>query len=1190
MESPEKKIDIKIISLDEETLSRTKEILENICEKKNIDVEEEDKEEGIDLNDIIRRKKKEDFEENTKRIPEKKIKLVDVEVGKDILKKFDIAVKTNTPSTFIIIDKNSHYFTLKKLAKNNKNPIELYNFLSKKYCMTITKFLFLFYISNPKMSDKDIVDVFNVFTKITGDVYTVSSVKYYKERSDRSLKSFLEENVKRLNKLTKFYKQINNIEYSVPPSEIEKSFNITSSIMRLDVLYKNKKTSQELGDTIVNLITTSKDLIYIQLNNSGRKIYKIYNRYIDIIQIKQDTVKFIEDNTLYMRYKNNLFEFNLVGSYIEFKYTGDNIEEIKRNILYSIPDLTIEKTKKKEVRGFFEVEFENFDELKLYYLIHTDSVIDKFLFINEISAPRSLKENIKYYFKKCMNSSSKRDYSVYFYITKSRGKSYKIEFSSKIENKNSIEEFCLIFLKLITYYKKSIENIEEISANNLYPLIANPYTGVDGEGLGGKIIMEEMSTKGIRENKISILEKKEPDMFPKSKYVRICTCPKQPIIVETEDAKYWNEYEKDGKKKQVVVFPPPESNQVSEKHHFVCPSSEYNFVHFLQNKDPDSKYPITPCCSKTAHANSKRLYQDYDKIRKDYTGYFSKQDELKKNIGTHLKINKILGTNQVGSLPEYLDIFMKKLYPSKDIKFIRQGVMRNNYSSLIHCVLKSCDYLKTLPVKNKTIKKIHEILLELKMEYDKSEDLGKKQIIVNNLREIMTHKNKFREHEENIILVNIESCYQETYNLKKGTIQEIIEDPEENFDSKIFYKLLENLFSVNIFVFYDDNDETKLEKPNHDMYHIREVNVLLPSLFILKHGSGKDINTYEIIKIKDREEFHFPIEISAFMKNFIDKTSFYNLCSDTKLVKNTNTNINWNFILNNYEIQNQCINNHGKTFCLTIKIFNGKKISLFINETFPLNTSELLNYYKSTKKDCIKTLGKEYKEGSEGLWYKVNGSLSLFVPCEDIKSKNTLVCENYVIMKMEQKKDLKLKKLQISYKNSLVLQNIILWLWELDPGNDVDDWFDAYSDYIDNDTIEIILSNEPIKIPTVLETDIKTTVDGIKYFEEIIPSIFNNDTIYLYDDLYDNMKQFLKNYQYKNKGLDKNPDINSLNVYEKKNDFKSKDLTTLLIGEENLDTWLNSYYVKNKDISYICEDDKSINLPFFINKPIGIFM
>ena len=91
--------------------------------------------------------------------------------------------------------------------------------------------------------------------------------------------------------------------------------------------------------------------------------------------------------------------------------------------------------------------------------------------------------------------------------------------------------------KLFWYY----DNLESEEISKLQ-FIENPYTGVDGMGLGGKYEDRDTSTGREKLKKIESLMMKEPELFQKSIYVRTCPCPKQPIIINEKDDSYINYY------------------------------------------------------------------------------------------------------------------------------------------------------------------------------------------------------------------------------------------------------------------------------------------------------------------------------------------------------------------------------------------------------------------------------------------------------------------------------------------------------------------------------------------------------------------------------------------------------------------------------------------------------------------------
>ena len=419
----------------------------------------------------------------------------------------------------------------------------------------------------------------------------------------------------------------------------------------------------------------------------------------------------------------------------------------------------------------------------------------------------------------------------------------------------------------------------------------------------------------------------------------------------------WKNYVVNEKKRNVLLFPPENSTQKGKKNYYVCPGDN-SILSFIKNPDPDSEYPIIPCC--TNIKSKEFLYNDYDKIRENSQDYFSKLEEEKIKIGTYLKTQKILSVKQHGNVPEDLNTFLKKIY--KNNNFLRMGVYQNSTSSFLHCLMLGSSHLKSLKILNPEEKNKNDNIIEIRKTYIKESLVNKEKLI-----------RIFRKNIFNFCYPEI--CLQENSTVDVEKIKEEVGNMLEIFSSEKYIRILEEIFKVNIFVFKEDDKDksTILEKPNHIHYHIRNINHKLVNILIYKHPTQ---NAYELIRPentsgKKTEGFLFNEKVSKQLEKIINKSGYY-VYDETQLRKNEYSYTNWTLLLKNYQIYNQSINSTGKTYMITIKK-NNDLISLFVPPCAPLNAPYSTKTYNTTTENCFSIFGKNYTRGSQGIWYEING-------------------------------------------------------------------------------------------------------------------------------------------------------------------------------------------------------------------------
>lgn len=1112
------------------------------------------------------------------------------EIGVDIIKKYTLAMETNTPINFVYKKENletneTEFYSIREELTDKKNITELLENMYKKKRLKINDFLLAYYFSNSDKDTKFFLKQFNKLKTITNEEYDEDDVKEKINQFDKlfDVKMRITEN--KFAKIKKFYQDLNQLKYSNLPEKINNSLVLESTTIEIDVLDKNNLIDIDLGAIFFNSLSASYVFPFIQFNSFDEKYYKIYEKehnFSTLLMEKERLFHNVDDkkNIIYiiMRLERItalnyiLIEVDLNKSVLRFEYPSDSLIIIKKEILLSAPNIQFKDEKIISTNGYFNFNIKNYDEFKFYYLTNFDPIVSKFIYLNETKRPRSLKENLKFYFRTYDDSNIFIDYSIYFYITKVHGSNYEIKFNSKLINqKNIVNEFALILSKLFYHYQNF--NFDESS----YSFIVNQYTGPDGNGLGGK--EPRLSSKNFisKSKKIDNLINIAPELFPKNEYARQCLCPKQPIIIDDEDIGDWEEYGR-----TVNVFPPLFSKQKAKRHNFVCPT-ENSVMNFIRNPDVQSPFPILPCCSQQ-HNND--YYRYYDEIIKEGDKFWNIKEEEKTKMIQKKKTISILSTEQEGDVPEELNTFLKKIYDKYDVgDFLRIGVMKNSKSSLLHCLIKACDHLenmKKIAEKNKNLKYINifEALIKIRKKYLNS-PLTKREVIVVELRKQLE---KF---------ANLELVKQELYNYNIRQISDILNNQKEIFDSKLLYRLLENIFFVNIFVFeYDSSSQVRLEKPRGRFYNIREIRLELPTVFIFKHV-GKKMPTYEIIKstltLPDMDKtFLFGKMANEYMKNYTLNKGFYGceyLIDKNEYIisKNFQANINWNYLLKDYLMIEQFINDSGRAYAITFEINEqNEKMTIFIPESFPLNLPTGNKVHLVKKKECYRIFGKEkMQKGSEGLWYEINEKpKAMFIPCTDVDSIDNieLICRNYIISSSfsnKKKRKDNINRLNTVKRNTTILLQILLWMWNISEICHLDEWWELYVNISPTKKeLEVIASN-PFKIELRFP-NIEDTAEAISYFNHYIPAIFHAGKINLYQELHDRVYQYIKNYISKTEGYERKIANKAIvGVFNNESDFDQKIFNRIIIGEKNFDDWQN--FIENIDNDYTILSDSFIS-------------
>ena len=729
----------------------------------------------------------------------------------------------------------------------------------------------------------------------------------------------------------------------------------------------------------------------------------------------------------------------------------------------------------------------------------------------------------------------------------------------------------VVLSKLISHYYEETPN-----SMKYFNFIVKPYTGISGEGLGGKEEDRVVSEKQKSKKKIDALILKNKKLFSKNYYARSCTCQKQPVIVAEEDVEDWKKYEYNGKKRNVVLFPPEESIHRVPKEYYTCPDDEYTTLTLRQNPDPTSDYPLIPCCNISSFPED--LYRDYDKIRENPNKYWIKVEEYRGKGKDILKTNKVLSTDRLGYLPDFVDSFLRDI---DNRKFIRQGVAKNSTSSLIHIMLRSFpDIYKMIKINNPERMKQLETIKTIYEYYSKFQNIGEKNNYIAKLRFYIS---------KNYLVKEI--CSQETFQFTKDETIEYFYNVKKTIDSMYFYKILEHVFCANIFVFvYDkDRDKTYLETPNHEKYHIREVREELPCVLVLKHIQRNRINVYEMIRgEKKLEETNslsvFPVKFTKYIRNYLLNKSYYVIDtamkteivrnksdSEVEVRKNPYSNINWNKIFKDYKIISQFINSSGRCFAFNLQYRENKTMTIYCQPTFPFYLPETSEIHRPPKIDITRMFGKDFIKGEEGIWYTINDiKYGMFIPCQEYCTGGKK-CKDYILTTQKGKIDRSYENIKICKKNTIIFIQLFRWLFLLSDRN----YQQFKEDHMVRDTKlqKSVLSSAYIRIPYRFPNNITTVEEGINYLSGYVPRVFGDDKIFLYPELYDSVDRNTLNYLKKYEDLELiKPNVIG-NIYNTIEDFDSQKFSKIIFGLDKYKIWKNKILEEQSNRNFINEEE-----------------
>lgn len=1102
--------------------------------------------------------------------------------------------KSDTPVKYIFL-KNDKLRNIKRELEGVDDIVSAYkDLISDGIKINVRDFLIAFLIANPEMSPEKMTDKFNQISEFTRTetVYYPENFDDYKKRFESIYNNFFQATKEEFVKLNESIESLGKIEIKQDINKIFDSIVVNNTQVEYKISDSGHPVTGDVIEIIFDEMEVNNILPYVSLRRNGEYKYKILNNLenYDNILDKVDEIE-REENSLLLIYEIihrnkqyiNYVEIKIDTSTIVINHPERKLEYLMGSILKLMPSISFDDELEKRVSASFRLEIEKYEEFKIYYLTLFDSFFSNYLFIREVSNLRSFKENIKFYYRDYDCSREELNYIAYFNIKKFFEKNYTVEFTSKSLTASEIKRFMITLIKLFRKY-------EETGSDKMkyYQFIKEPYTGPDGSGLGGSYITNLEVGSNTKNKKIDDLYLKNPELFSKNLYSRNCNCPKQPIIISERDVEDWSEYEYNGKKRNVLMFPPPESTQEVPKMYYVCPDDEFSNLGFKENPDPNSEYPLVPCCN--LGKSRQDLYRDYDKIRTDRS-YFFLKDRYRGKEKNILKTFKILAPDRLGRVPQKFKDYLQGL---PEIEYLREGTSKISMSTLAHAVIKAVLDLKDKlqfenPDRNKTLNKIFSFM----SGYNRGAT-SERERIASGLRRVVMNKS----------LISPEVGFQENYDLTLEEINRIVLDVRyTNMESDRFYRYFEQIFGINIFTFSYSRDtgDVSLEKPNHQYYHDREIRDDLPSILILKHTQTGKPSVYENIRAEEKNEefdshYLFGSSYSKFIRRKVESENYYIVDlgirggkSVIPLVrKNNYTNINWNLILKDYKVVRQLINSSGRAFSATIQISGDPSdlMTIFIKPCHPFDSPAKTSISKTTRSKCERIFGPG-REGSGGLFYKINGvDDSVFVPCSDIsRSEDKDISSNYEIILRENEKSKVLDRIKFSRKNAKTIRQLIFWVF-LKEDLGIDEWFERYVETdkkFDPDILSVRVFDPPKRLP---ETG-SSCSSAIEYISEFIPEMFGKK-ITMYPELHTAMMRHMKNSLEKITGLEmKSKNFLSQN-YESLDDYKKYPFNKILLGEKEYQLWRSTIKSKTDNFSTIEDDDILIERPFtYINPESG---
>jgi hypothetical protein len=879
---------------------------------------------------------------------------------------------------------------------------------------------------------------------------------------------------------------------------------------------------------------------------------------------------------------NNKLALESLSGNIE-KYLGD--EQKLGQILQDLfPQLDLGEGEDINLKGTFQIYLPDFEETPFLHLVLNEPVFNAHLYLEENLEPHLFKRRLTFHFSpmyqdQVITLTMINQTQVNLGIVRGNMKSdeeiseYQIDPDSQylqinvgqVKSREELESLIAILRLLFFYYQELRKDIMNNYGYELYPDFAR-LNELLAEKKTKSVPLEfninrlgKKATTGKRQGeKIGQLQRLAPQLFV-TKYARLCQAPAQPTIIDEDEIPQWENRLVKGEKRQVMGFP-----YDRPEWWFVCGNDEYPYPTVKVNSCANKElYPYVPCCGKKDKMSGKAISSNY---RNYITGASVSLIGAKAVDG--IITPKVLGA---GATPSYLPNFLSSYlhqYSSKS-KSLRRHWIVYDPNSILHCVCVAIDHPEYLTARDKG-------------EYVRS----LRQHLAENLRP--------------------ELLKQELYDFSDPEILELFREEERYLDPTLIYRILEELFNLNLYVFTYDNNGS-LEPPRHRLFHSRPLRSYRPTILVMKTlGSESDALNYELIVDYDEKT-------KTITKLFDEEMNL--LCHETlKITAQSLTVAPTNQIHTNlyylcdlpqifqYPLVSQSLDDNGKMRGLTIQVARAKLLTISFFPSQPenlpvseevkgLDYREVLELFENTP-----TAKYQNEEGLiEGLWFPLlDIEFGLYVYLQPVLSQKVPSLDSLpqgppgtIILERE---NVTHRLYQLRRLLSLITQ-CLQWLYEVGraksddpqlfgeayllvaPGQDSLTYYD--------------LSRLPRRFP-----DIQTVQEGLEYLEHYAPTFSNGNSILVYNEIFRfRLIEMLRDYSYLHPDNHRPQVIE--NYYEEESDFTPYRNSQLFVRREDFNMWAlhhtlyrspNEPYIVKQEISdkYLRYQD-----PYFYRTPEG---
>lgn len=951
------------------------------------------------------------------------------------------------------------------------------------------------------------------------------------------------------------------------------------------------------GYEIFDTAILSRYVPFVQYNTKeGKRIYKVYHgdnpdlepNYINTI-VRETAL--MEPNTivlvLWLGHERDIMELAPRDSFrvtvydlgantinIEAPQTGTMNETVASDrIIDALPLIDLGEGKETSVKGDFVVWNAEVSEISLLHMILLDPLFNIYLYVEESSRAFAYKRYLNIHYRSLLIDVKEgitptsdpyiaNSAAVSFrlvphtavndeaaQIMTSTGKVMKrtMPAGSKAlyvniydaRSRRFIEEFALVFRLLIQFYMTKWEEIEDMyygilpESINLRSILTGHQRGTDPNAVT-QVVRKKILGR-TEDARIRRLQMTAPDLFVLN-YARRCQSEKQPELIAPDAiaAKEKETFTFRGETyhRQVMPFPPNDP-----KYYFYCPGKEDPFPQVKINRSLENRdqYPYIPCCGKTDQiSNPNSNYYKYAQGQVPATHAGAKAE-------TKIKTDKILSIYSHGYLPTSVEELLRNYTPNHG-DMIRYGIPVSP-NSLLHCVSMAVDD----PQYNL---------------YGQGQEEERENYIV-----------ALREHIARVVHPGL--LRQELYDLTEDAVTRLLGDVSVFFDPALFYRAVEEVYHINIFVFsHEEGSLGMMELPRFNAFHTQPVRLDRPTMVIMRDwGSESDALLYPHCELV----VDLDTETNTITKLFGDDMT--QLCFQAMI--RTAPTLTWDanldarrnlyYILDHVSVFEaltpvaQYIDGLGKMRAITFEFIRKgtHKMTVFVMPSQPLNLPTTEEIFRVDDTVVVSLLGKPTRTSLDssgnvdGLWFQILDIESgIYIPIVPVKKfKDVKPGARNPMQKGKVTISSRLKKLQRTL--SFVVQ-IVKWTYELakmvkliSPESFVEEFLIENQDEVVDSAEFYDLRRLPRHLPAV-----STPKAGLAALAKKAPTLIQGGRIVMYSSEFTaKILDLLRIYERERAGIPPTPARVISDYYYDEDDFAVQENVSIFYGEKRLDEW-----------------------------------